>query len=103
MSQVSDRVGSTLAGRYQIERELGRGGMGVVYCALDTANRRTVAVKLLEFDAAMAIGRTRFLREIDIASKLSHPYILPLFDSGEFEGALYFVMPYVEAGSLRQK
>jgi hypothetical protein len=103
MSHVSERVGSTLAGRYQIQRELGRGGMGVVYAAWDTTNHRTVAVKLLELDAAMAIGRERFLREINIASNLSHPYILPLYDSGEFEGALYYVMPHIEAGSLRQK
>jgi serine/threonine-protein kinase len=84
-----------------IERELGRGGMGTVYLAVDRKHGRRVAIKLLPPDVAAAVGPERFLREIGIAARLSHPHILPLHDSGHAAGLLYYVMPYVEGVSLR--
>jgi serine/threonine protein kinase/Tfp pilus assembly protein PilF len=92
-----------LADRYAIERELGRGGMATVYLARDLKHHRAVAVKVLRPELAGAIGPERFLREIEIAAGLSHPHILPLFDSGSLDGLLYYVMPYVEGESLRQR
>ncbi|MBI3983187.1 MAG: protein kinase [Gemmatimonadetes bacterium] len=101
MSEPLDRLNAALAGRYRVERELGRGGMAVVYLAEDQRHHRKVALKVLRPELAMALGPERFLREIDIAAKLSHPHILPLHDSGEAAGFLYYVMPYVEGESLR--
>jgi serine/threonine protein kinase/tetratricopeptide (TPR) repeat protein len=92
-----------LADRYAIERELGRGGMATVYLARDLKHHRAVAVKVLRPELAGAIGPERFLREIEIAAGLSHPHILPLFDSGSSGGQLYYVMPFVEGESLRQR
>jgi serine/threonine-protein kinase len=92
-----------LAGRYTLERELGRGGMATVYLGQDLKHRRAVAVKVLRPELAGAIGPERFLREIEIAAGLSHPHILPLFDSGGLDGLFYYVMPYVEGESLRQR
>jgi serine/threonine-protein kinase len=107
-SNELDLLQSALAGRYRIERELGRGGMAVVFLAEDLKHRRRVALKVLRPEVARSIGSSRFLREIEIAARLSHPHILPLFDSGEAgkheggEGSLlFFVMPYVEGESLR--
>src|SRR5437867_13384029 len=95
------RVQAALAGRYTIERELGRGGMATVYLAQDRKHHRPVAVKVLKPELAAALGPERFLREIAIAARLNHPHILPLHDSGEAEGFLYYVMPYGEGESLR--
>jgi eukaryotic-like serine/threonine-protein kinase len=92
-----------VADRYAIERELGHGGMATVYLAQDLKHRRVVAVKLLRVELAGPIGPERFLREIEIAAGLSHPHILPLFDSGSSNGLLYYVMPYIEGESLRQR
>jgi len=90
-----------LGDRYRLERELGRGGMAVVYLAEDVRHHRRVAVKVLRSDLARSIGAERFLREIEIAAGLSHPNILPLHDSGEAgDDLLYYVMPYVEGESL---
>jgi serine/threonine-protein kinase len=94
---------TALADRYAIERELGRGGMATVYLAQDLKHHRAVAMKVLRPELAGAIGPERFLREIEIAAGLSHPHILPLFDSGSLDGLLYYVMPYVEGESLRQR
>jgi serine/threonine protein kinase len=94
---------TALADRYAIERELGHGGMATVYLAQDLKHRRVVAVKLLRVELAGPIGPERFLREIEIAAGLSHPHILPLFDSGSSNGLLYYVMPYIEGESLRQR
>ena len=91
-----------LAGRYLIERELGHGGMATVYLAQDVTLRRRVALKLLHPDLAATLGRERFLREIEIATRLTHPHILALHDSGEADGRLFYAMPYVEGESLRQ-
>jgi serine/threonine protein kinase len=90
-------------GRYTVERELGRGGMATVYVARDTKHGRRVALKVLHPELAVTIGAERFLREIDIGAQLLHPHILPLLDSGETEGNLYYVMPYVAGESLRAR
>ncbi|HET9708428.1 MAG TPA: serine/threonine-protein kinase, partial [Gemmatimonadales bacterium] len=94
---------TTLADRYAVEHELGRGGMATVYLARDVRHDRAVAIKVLEPDLAAAFGAERFLREIGIAAQLSHPYIVPLIDSGEAGGLLYYVSPFVPGGSLRQR
>ena len=96
-------VRAAFAGRYAIERELGRGGMATVYLAQDLKHSRPVAIKVLAPELAAALGRERFLREIATAARLSHPHILPLHDSGEAHGFLYFVMPYIEGESLRDR
>ena len=101
MSGVPGRLQVALAERYTINRELGRGGMATVYLAEDLKHRRLVALKVLSPDLGAALGKDRFLREIDIAARLTHPHILPLHDSGEADGLLYYVMPYVEGQSLR--
>jgi hypothetical protein len=96
-------AGTVLSGRYVIDREIGRGGMATVFVAEDLRQRRRVAVKILRPDVALALGSARFLSEIEIASRLTHPHILPVHDSGEDAGVLYYVMPYVEGESLREK
>src|SRR3954469_12602577 len=89
--------------RYRVERELGRGGMATVYLCLDTKIDRRVAIKLLRPELAAAVGGDRFHREIRIATGLTHPNILPCYDSGEADGSLYYVMPFVEGESLRDR
>jgi serine/threonine-protein kinase len=96
-------VPETLAQRYRIARELGRGGMAVVYLARDLQHGRDVAVKVVRPEVAVALGRERFLREIAIAAQLHHPNIVPLYDSGEAEGFLYYVMPFEAGPSLRAR
>ncbi len=95
MGSVPDRLQAALAERYTIERELGRGGMATVYLAKDLKHPRSVALKVLSPELASSLGTDRFLREIDIAAGLTHPHIVPLYDSGEADGLLYYVMPYV--------
>ncbi|HEY0242754.1 MAG TPA: protein kinase, partial [Gemmatimonadaceae bacterium] len=85
--------------RYRIEREIARGGMATVYLANDLRHDRTVALKVMHPEVALALGRERFLREIRLAAKLSHPNILTVHDSGEAGDLLYYVMPYVEGES----
>jgi tetratricopeptide (TPR) repeat protein len=89
--------------RYRVERELGRGGMAAVYLAEDLKHRRHVAIKVVKSELAAVLGPERFLREIEISARLDHPHILPLYDSGEADGLLYYVMPYVEGESLRDR
>lgn len=103
MTSASARLTAALAGRYTIERELGSGGMATVYLAHDLRHERDVAIKVLRADIAQTLGAERFLREIRLAAKLNHPHILPLFDSGDADGALYYVMPAVEGLSLRDR
>jgi eukaryotic-like serine/threonine-protein kinase len=103
MTDVLERLRTALAGRYAIERELGAGGMATVYLAEDLRHRRRVAVKVLRPELAATLGPERFLREIEIAARLHHPHILPLYDSGEADGFLFYVMPYEEGRSLRQR
>ncbi|UCC81899.1 MAG: protein kinase [Gemmatimonadota bacterium] len=103
MEEQLDHLKTALADRYTIEREIGSGGMATVYLAEDLKHRRKVAVKVLRPELAATLGADRFVREIEIAAQLSHPHILPLYDSGEAAGVLYYVMPYVEGESLRER
>ena len=98
-----DRLASALAGRYRIERTLGRGGMATVFLAEDLKHHRRVALKVLDPEVGAAIGPERFLREIETVARLTHPHILPLFDSGAADGLLFYAMPYVEGESLRDR
>jgi serine/threonine protein kinase/Flp pilus assembly protein TadD len=100
---VLERLEKALADKYEIERELGRGGMATVYLAHDRKHDRAVALKVLHPELSSALGPDRFLREIKVAARLNHPHILPLHDSGEANGFLYYVMPYVEGESLRSR
>ncbi len=102
-SGLLERLRQALAGRYALEREIGRGGMATVFLAKEPKHRRKVALKVLDPELAESLGADRFLREIEIAANLTHPHILPLFDSGEANGLLYYVMPYVEGESLRSR
>jgi Flp pilus assembly protein TadD/TolB-like protein/predicted Ser/Thr protein kinase len=97
------RLARAVTGRYEVERELGRGGMATVYLARDLKHGRAVAIKVVHPELAEALGGERFLREIEIAARLQHPHIVPLLDSGEGEGLLYYVMPFVEGESLRTR
>ncbi len=103
MTDPFQRLAAALAGRYRLARELGAGGMATVYLAEDLKHHRQVALKVLRPELAAALGAERFLREIEIAAGLHHPHILPLYDSGEADGFLYYVMPYVEGESLRDR
>src|SRR5690348_6567120 len=103
MATSFDRLSEAVAGRYQLKRELGQGGMARVYLAHDLKYDRAVALKLLRPDIATDVGPSRFLREIQIAARLHHPHILPLYDSDEVEGLVYYVMPYIEGETLRQR
>ena len=98
-----DRLKSALSDRWHSDREIGSGGMAVVYLAEDVKHHRKVAVKVLRPEIASALGADRFVREIEIAANLSHPLILPLHDSGEADGNLFYVMPFVEGESLRDR
>ena len=98
-----DRLKVALSGRYTIERQIGQGGMATVYLAGDVRHHRRVALKVLRPELAAVIGGDRFLHEIRVTASLQHPHILPLHDSGEADGFLYYVMPYVEGESLRER
>ncbi len=103
MPDTFDRLKTALADRYPIEREIGQGGMAVVFLAHDLRHDRDVALKILRPELAAEIGLDRFLREIKLAARLTHPHILPLYDSGEAAGFLFYVMPYVDGESLRDR
>ena len=103
MTDAVSRLTSALERRYRLERELGRGGMATVYLAEDLKHGRNVAIKVLRPELAMALGAERFLREIATTANLRHPHILPLYDSGEAGGFLFYVMPLVEGESLRDR
>ena len=103
MTDQLDTLRAALADRYTLEREIGRGGMATVFLAEDVKHRRKVAIKVLHPDISAAIGPERFLREIEIAAKLQHPHILPLYDSGQAAQYLFYVMPFVEGESLRDR
>ena len=96
------QVKKALAGRYQIERVLGEGGMATVYLAHDQKHNRKVAVKVMRPELAATLGADRFLREVQVAAQLSHPHILPMHDSGSADGILYYVMPYVDGETLKE-
>ncbi len=103
MSDSLSRLATALSDRYRIERELGQGGMATVYLAQDIRHNRRVAVKVLRPELAAVIGAERFLSEITTTANLQHPHILPLFDSGEADGFLFYVMPYVEGETVRDR
>ncbi|HYW30506.1 MAG TPA: serine/threonine-protein kinase [Gemmatimonas sp.] len=103
MNDVLSRLATALADRYRVEGELGQGGMATVYRAHDVRHSRDVAIKVLRPELANALGADRFLREIATTATLRHPHILPLYDSGDADGMLYYVMPVVEGESLRDR
>ncbi|MEK7381412.1 MAG: protein kinase [Gemmatimonadota bacterium] len=103
MTDLTDRLAAALADRYRIERELGQGGMATVYLAHDVKHDRQVAVKVLRPELAAVIGAERFVQEIKTTANLSHPHILPLFDSGTADSFLYYVMPFIDGETLRGK
>ena len=100
---VADRLTAALADRYKVDREIGAGGMATVYLAHDLKHDREVAIKVLHPDLGAALGSERFLSEIKTTAKLQHPHILPLLDSGEADGLLYYVMPLVRGETLRAR
>jgi serine/threonine protein kinase len=103
MANPADRLRSALADRYRIERELGAGGMATVYLAQDLKHRRKVALKVLKPELSAVLGGERFLNEITVTANLAHPHILQLYDSGEAVGLLFYVMPFIEGPSLRDR
>src|SRR5881396_3972598 len=103
MADQLARLKAALAARYALERELGHGGMATVYLARDLRHGRLVAIKVLRPESAAALGPERFLREIELAARLTHPHILALHDSGQAGGSLYYVMPYIAGESLRDR
>jgi len=103
MNAPPDRLTAALADRYRLEQQLGEGGMAKVYLAQDLKHNRRVAVKVLKPELAAVVGAERFLSEIETTANLQHPHILPLFDSGEADGFLFYVMPYIEGETLRER
>ncbi len=103
MSQITSRLSTALADRYKLERHLGEGGMATLYLAHDLKHERKVAVKVLRPELAAILGAERFLNEIKVTANLQHPNILALYDSGEADTFLYYVMPLVEGDTLRDK
>jgi Tol biopolymer transport system component len=103
MSDASTRLAAALADRYRIERELGAGGMATVYLAADLKHDRKVAIKVLKPELAAVLGAERFVVEIKTTASLQHPHILPLFDSGTADGFLFYVMPYIQGETIREK
>jgi len=103
MSSVIDRLTASLSDRYRLDRELGQGGMATVYLAHDLKHDRDVAIKVLHPDLGAALGSERFLSEIRTTARLQHPHILPLLDSGDADGLLYYVMPLVTGETLRAR
>src|SRR5687767_8731051 len=100
---LREAIAGSFAGRYRVERELGRGGMATVYLVHDLRHDRLLALKVLHPQLSAFLGRERFVREIAVASRLTHPNILPLHDSGETDGLLFYLMPYVEGETLRDR
>ena len=103
MTDNLDRLKTALADHYTIQEELGAGGMATVYLAEDLKHDRKVAVKVLRPELAAVLGAERFIQEIKTTANLQHPHILPLFDSGEADGFLYYVMPFIDGETLRDK
>src|SRR5215218_7048581 len=103
MPTAAPVLSDALGDRYRVQRELGAGGMATVYLAHDVRHDRPVALKVLRPELAAVVGAERFLAEIRTTANLQHPHILSLFDSGEVEGALYYVMPFVDGESLRDR
>ena len=102
-SEAVTRLNPALSGRYRIEAELGEGGMATVYLAENIKHERKVALKVLKPEVAAVVGAERFLAEIKTTANLRHPHILPLFDSGEADGLVFYVMPFIEGETLRDR
>jgi eukaryotic-like serine/threonine-protein kinase len=102
-SNTVERLNAALSDRYRVEREVGEGGMARVYLARDLRHDRNVALKVLRPELAAVVGGERFLSEIRTTANLQHPHILPLYDSGEADGFLFYVMPFVEDETLRDR
>ena len=103
MAEPRSTIAGEFAGRYRIERELGQGATATVFLARDVLNDRPVAVKVLRAELAESVGAMRFLREIRLTAQLHHPHIVTVLDSGEHDGLLYFVLPYLDGGTLRER
>ena len=103
MPELFDALAAHLTGRYTLERQIGEGGMATVFLAQDVKHHRPVAIKVLKPDLAATIGTERFLREIELAAGLQHPHIVPVYDSGAAGSHLYYVMPFIEGESLRDR
>ena len=103
MPEIVARLTAAIADRYAVKHQIGQGGMATVYLAEDLKHHRKVAVKVLRPELAAVLGGDRFLKEIEVTANLQHPNILPLFDSGVADGFLYYVMPFVEGESLRDR
>jgi serine/threonine-protein kinase len=103
MADTTIELGEALKDRYTLERELGRGGMATVYLAHDLKHDRRVALKVMETSIAATLGPERFLREVQVTARLDHPNIVPVFDSGEDGGRLWYTMPYVRGQTLREQ
>ncbi len=103
MTAFTERLTTAMRHSYRIERELGVGGMATVYLAEDLKHKRRVALKVLKPELAAVLGAERFVQEITTTAALQHPHILPLFDSGEADGFLYYVMPFIDGETLRAK
>ncbi len=102
MPEITARLSTALADRYRIERHLGEGGMATVYLAEDLKHERKVAVKVLRPELAAVLGAERFVQEIKTTANLQHPHILPLHDSGDADGFIYYVMPFIDGETLRE-
>ena len=103
MDEVLEHLRNALANRYTIDGEIGRGGMATVYLATEDHPHREVAIKVLSPEYATLVMRERFLREIDVISKLTHPHIVPVHAAGDAEGLLYYVMPFIQGESLSHR
>src|ERR1700675_696131 len=103
MSSLPSRISGALSGHYRLEQEIGAGGMATGYVAEDRRHDRRVALKVLRPELAAVIGAERFLAEIKLTANLQHPHILPLFDAGEADGYLFYVMPFIEGETLRDR
>src|SRR2546426_6948041 len=103
MIDVLDTLRASLAPHYDVEREIGAGGMARVFLAVEQHPHRRVAIKVLDREVSTRLLRERFIREVDLSSNLSHPHIVPIFSAGEVDGLFYYVMPYVEGESLRHR
>src|SRR5262245_6045748 len=103
MSDLLERLRRGLSDRYELEAQIGEGGMATVFRAVDRKHRRPVAIKVIKSGLTDSVGSDRFLREIDLSAKLQHPHIIPLYDSGDVDGLLYYVMPFVAGESLRER
>jgi len=101
VADLSSALGDALRDRYTLERELGRGGMATVYLARDLKHKRNVALKVLDTEIGATLGPERFEREIHLAARLTHPHIVPVFDSGDTAGRLWYAMPFIAGESLR--